>query len=319
MGLQKRTVWLDCDPGFDDWLTLLLVCRSQELNCAGVSVVAGNAPLRITLDNALRIRALHGLQVPIYVGCDKPLHTSSAVTAEYVLGKQGMVTLGEPLPSTAQEADGLDGVGALLDHLRSQKAIKAQTTLVAIGPLTNVARALQQDASAMQAVGEIVIMGGSTDSGNHTPAAEFNIFADPEAADIVFRSGIPIRMFGLNVCRQVLLTQSQVQVVKNWPSAEAQMVSGYLDAYQRIRSSDGSQPMPMYDPIVVLWLLAPELFTFQEAPVDIELDGKLTRGMTVCDLRNRAGRASNAIIAMSADGDAVMTLLLKQLKKALAS
>jgi purine nucleosidase len=117
----------------------------------------------------------------------------------------------------------------------------------------------------------------------------------------------------------VLLTQSQVQVVKNWPSAEAQMVSGYLDAYQRIRSSDGSQPMPMYDPIVVLWLLAPELFTFQDAPVDIELAGQYTRGMTVCDLRNRAGRASNAIIAMSADGDAVMTLLLKQLKKALAS
>jgi purine nucleosidase len=318
MGLQKRTVWLDCDPGFDDWLTLLLVCRSQQLNCAGVSVVAGNAPLDVTLNNALRIRALHDLQVPIYAGCDKPI-LGSLETAQTILGAQGMRTLGEPLPSTEQQADGVDGVGALLAHLRGQQASQAKTTLVAIGPLTNVARALQQDARAMQAVSEIVIMGGSTDSGNHTPAAEFNIFADPEAADIVFRSNIPIRMFGLNVCRQVLLTQSQVQVVKNWPSAEAQMVSGYLDAYQRIRSSDGSQPMPMYDPIVVLWLLAHELFTFQEAPVDIELDGKLTRGMTVCDLRNRAARPTNAIIAMSADGDAVMTLLLKQLKKALAS
>ncbi len=319
MSQQPRTVWLDCDPGFDDWLTLLLVCRSPALYCAGVSVVAGNAPLSITLDNALRIRALHGLQVPIYAGCNKPLQASSAVTAEYVLGKQGMTTLGDSLPSTAHKADGLDGVDALLNHLRSQKAIKAQTTLVAIGPLTNIAKALQQDAAAMQAVAEIVIMGGSTDCGNHTPAAEFNIFADPEAADIVFRSGVPLRMFGLNVCRQVLLTQSHVQTVKGWPSAEAQILSGYLDAYQRIRSADGSAPMPLYDPIVGLWLDSPELFDFQEAPVDIELAGQYTRGMTVCDLRNRAKRPANVCIAMSAKGDAAMTVLLKQLKKALAS
>ncbi len=318
MDLQKRTVWLDCDPGFDDWLTLLLVCRSEKLNCAGVSVVAGNAPLAVTLDNALRIRALHDLQVPIYAGCAKPLQ-SPPETAQHILGAQGMRTLGEPLPSTVQRADGLDGVSALLEHLRSQKTIKAQTTLVAIGPLTNVARTLQQDADAMQAVDEIVIMGGSTDSGNHTPAAEFNIFADPEAADIVFRSNIKVRMFGLNVCRQVLLTQTHVQEVKSWPGAEAQILSGYLEAYLRIRSLDGSQPMPMYDPVVALWLHAPELFGFQEAPVDIELDGKLTRGMTVCDLRNRAARPINARIAMHTDGDAVMTLLLKQLKKALAS
>lgn len=319
MSGQLRTVWLDCDPGFDDWLTLLLVCRSPLLHLAGVSVVAGNAPLNMTLDNALRIRALHGLQAPIYAGAGKPLHTSSAVTAEYVLGKQGMTTLGDPLPSTTQQADGLDGVSALLAHLRNQKASKAQTTLVAIGPLTNVAKALQQDAQAMRSLVEIVIMGGSTDSGNHTPAAEFNIFADPEAADAVFRSGIKVRMFGLNVCRQVLLTQSHVQTVKSWASAEAQILSGYLDAYQRIRSADGSQPMPLYDPVVALWLLAPELFEFQDAPVDIELAGHYTRGMTVCDVRNRAKRPANVRIAMSADGDAAMTLLLQQLKKALAS
>ncbi len=318
MGLQKRTVWLDCDPGFDDWLTLLLVCRSPLLHCAGVSVVAGNAPLAVTLGNALRIRALHGLQVPVYGGCERSLMGGSE-TAQNILGKQGMATLGETLPSTAQKADGMDGVGALLTHLRGQQASQAKTTLVAIGPLTNVAKALQQGARAMQTLDEIVIMGGSTDRGNHTPAAEFNIFADPEAADIVFRSSIPIRMFGLNVCRQVLLTQTHVQEVKSWLGAEAQILGGYLDAYQRIRSSDGLEPMPMYDPVVALWLHAPELFGFQDAPVDIELDGKLTRGMTVCDLRNRAARPINTHIAMRADGDAVMTLLLKQLKKALAS
>lgn len=310
---MQRTIWLDCDPGFDDWLAMLLLAQLPSVHWAGLSVVAGNAPLAITLDNALRICDLHSWSVPVHAGNAQPLE-GSAETAQGILGVQGMRTTGVALPATQRLAASEDGVTALLAHLR---ACEQPTILLATGPLTNIAHALARDREAMNQVSEIVLMGGSTDRGNHTPAAEFNIYADPLAASQVFASGIPIRMFGLNLCRQLLLTQAHVKAVKAMPGQEAQIVAGYLDAYQRIRSTDGSAPMPLYDPAPVLWLHAPELFEFQAAPVDIELQGQFTRGMTVCDLRNRAERACNAQIAMQTRADEAMALFIRLLQKSL--
>jgi purine nucleosidase len=312
---MQRTVWLDCDPGFDDWLAMLLLAQCPGVHWAGMSVVAGNAPLGVTLDNALRICDLHGWHVPVHAGSAQSLEGPQE-TAQSILGAQGMRTTGVPLPATTRQAASQDAVGALLAHLRSSSQ---PTTLMAIGPLTNIALAIAQDRAAMSQVSEIILMGGSTDRGNHTPAAEFNIFADPLAASQVFASGIPIRIFGLNLCRQLLLTQAHVQTVQALPGAKAQIVAGYLDAYQRIRSFDGSLPMPLYDPAVALWLHAPELFEFQAAPVDIELQGQFTRGMTVCDLRNRASRPCNAQIAMQVNAPEAMALFVRLLSQALAA
>jgi purine nucleosidase len=309
----ERTVWLDCDPGFDDWLAMLLLAACPGVRWAGMSVVAGNAPLVITLDNALRICDLHGWSVPVHAGCDEPLEGVKE-TAQGILGTQGMRTMGTPLPETTRQAASQDAVGALLGHLRSSGE---PTTLLATGPLTNIAMGLKRDRVAMSHVSEIILMGGSTDRGNHTPAAEFNIFADPLAASQVFSSGIPIRMFGLNLCRQLLLTQAHVQTLRSLPGAKAQIVAGYLDAYQRIRSADGSLPMPLYDPAVALWLHEPKLFVFQAAPVDVEIQGQFTRGMTVCDLRNRSRRPSNAQVAMEAAADEAMSTFMRLLLKAL--
>jgi purine nucleosidase len=312
---MQRTVWLDCDPGFDDWLAMLLLAACPNVHWVGMSVVTGNAPLAITLDNALRVCDLHAWSVPVHAGSGQPLEGAQE-TAQSILGAQGMRTTGVPLPTTAWQAASQDAVGALLAHLR----ISSQpTTLIATGPLTNIALAIAQDRAAMSQVSEIVLMGGSTDRGNHTPAAEFNIFADPLAASQVFASGIPIRMFGLNLCRHLLLTQAHVQAVQALPGSKAQIVAGYLDSYQRIRSADGSSPMPLYDPAVALWLHAPELFEFQAAPVDIELQGQFTRGMTVCDLRNRTGRSCNAQIAMQVNATEAMALFLRLLGQALAA
>jgi purine nucleosidase len=297
-----RPVWLDTDPGFDDWLTMLMLAAQPGLRWLGVSVVAGNAPLEITLANALRIRHHYGLQVPIYRGSAQPLAGRSE-TAERILGPQGMRTTGEPLPDVAAAADGDDAVAALVAALQ---ASAEPVTLLAIGPLTNIARALQAAPGIKDHIAEIALMGGSTDRGNHTAAAEFNIYADPEAADVVFSSGIPLRMFGLNVCRQVLLTREHVARVKSWPGERAAWLAGHLEAYQRIRSADGSVPMPVYDPVVAAWLARPDLFTFQPARVDIELQGRFTRGMTVCDFR----QPPNAQVAMTADGPVVVDLLL---------
>jgi purine nucleosidase len=309
----ERTVWLDCDPGFDDWLAMLLLTQCPSVHWVGMSVVAGNAPLAITLDNALRISSFHGWPVPVHAGSAQPLQ-GALETAQSILGAQGMRTTGMPLPATTRQAASQDAVGAMLAYLRSSSQ---PITLMATGPLTNIALAIEQDRVAMSQAIEIILMGGSTDRGNHTPAAEFNIFADPLAASLVFASGIPIRMFGLNLCRQLLLTHAHVQAIKAMPGAHAQIVAGYLDAYQRIRSRDGSVPMPLYDPAVALWLHAPELFEFQQAPVDVELQGQFTRGMTVCDLHNRSGRASSVNIAMAVKADSAMAIFVQLLEQAM--
>jgi purine nucleosidase len=184
--------------------------------------------------------------------------------------------------------------------------------------LTHIALALRKEPRVREHIAELVLMGGSTERGNHTPAAEFNIAADPEAADIVFAAGLPLRMFGLNVCRQVLLTREHVETVRGWPGQRALWLAGYLDAYQRMRQPDGGAPMPLYDPVVAAWLWQPELFRFQPARVDIELQGRFTRGMTVCDFRIGPQRPANAEVAMAADGPAVIELVLRALKQSLA-
>lgn len=311
--LGAHSIWLDADPGFDDWLAMLLLASEPRVHWAGMSVVAGNAPLNVTLDNALRIRALHGWRVPVHAGAGHPL-TGAQETAQSILGQQGMRTTGIPLPPTDAPADSLDAVQALLAHLHQTSC----TTLLATGPLTNIALALQRDRAAFARVDQIIHMGGSTDRGNHTPAAEFNIFADPQAAHEVFSSGVPIRMFGLNLCRQLSITQAQVAQVRALPSAAAQIVAGYLEGYLQIRSSDGRLPMPLYDPAVALYLIAPDLFEFQAAPVDIELQGRFTRGMTVCDLRNRSGRPTNVQVAMHVRADEALALLMSRLTASLS-
>jgi purine nucleosidase len=307
-----RPVWLDADPGFDDWLTMLMLAAHPGLHWLGMSVVAGNAPLPVTLANALRIRRHYGLQVPVHAGCAQPL-AGALETAERILGADGMRTTGEPLPAVDDLADGSDGVAALLAALRVSHA---PVTLVAIGPLTNVARALQAEPGIVSQVDELLLMGGSSDRGNHTPAAEFNIYADPEAADVVFNApGLRRRMFGLNLCRQVLVERRHVEEVKAWPGQRAAWLAGHLEGYLRIRSADGNVPMPLYDPVVAAWLWQPDAFRFQPARVDIELQGRFTRGMTVCDFRTGPQKPANVQVAMEAGGEAVMRQMLDAVGK----
>ena len=319
-----RRVWLDADPGFDDWVALLMLAVNPQVQWIGMSVVAGNAPLQHTLANALDIRRHYGLKVPIYAGCDKPLIAPPTglqrITAQNILGESGMHTRAERLPSTGDAPDGHDAAGALIAALNNATAAGQESltplaplTLIVLGPMTNIATALARDPSIAAHIGEIVFMGGSTERGNHTPAAEFNIYADPEAAAVVMNSGIALRMFGLNLCRQVLLTQAHVRAMQAWPGQRAQWLAGYCDAYQRIRSADGSVPMPVYDPVVTAWLAAPQHFEFSAARVDVELHGRFTRGMTVCDFKPAPTTPANVQVAMAAKGEEVIELMLTSL------
>lgn len=309
-----RKIWLDTDPGFDDWLTMLLLSVNPWLDWLGVSVAAGNAPLDVTYDNALRIKAHYGLDVPLYRGCADPLNGRQE-TAQCILGEAGMRTTGASLPPVAAAAAGLHACDALVAAIRQHPG---EITLLAIAPLTNIATALLQAPDIAAQIKEIILMGGSTDQGNHTAAAEFNIYADPEAADVVFRSGVPLRMFGLNLCRQLAVTGAEVEQLRQVGTPRSDWLAGYLESYLRIRSADGSVPMPMYDPVVALYLRWPELFEFKPAHVDIELDGRLTRGMTVCEFRVPKRAAANVEIAMTTNGWLAMQHLMEDLLPAIS-
>ena len=309
-----RKIWLDTDPGFDDWLTMLLLAANPELDWLGISVAAGNAPLDVTYDNALRIKTHYELSTPMYRGCALPL-SGQPETAQCILGEAGMRTTGTSLPPVAAALQGMHASDALIAAIRQYPG---QITLLAIAPLTNVATALLRAPDIAAHLKEIILMGGSADQGNHTAAAEFNIYADPEAADVVFRSGVPLRMFGLNLCRQIMVTKAEVTQIRSIGTPRSDWLAGYLEGYLRIRSDDGAIPMPLYDPVVALYLRWPELFQFQPAHVDIELDGRFTRGMTVCEFRVPKRASANANIAMTTNGALAMQRLMEDLLPALS-
>ncbi|MBK7261453.1 MAG: nucleoside hydrolase [Rubrivivax sp.] len=308
-------LWFDTDPGFDGWMAWALIEAEPSMRLHGVSVVAGNAPLNISLANALAIKALHGFAAPVHAGCDRPL-AMAPVTAQDVLGDMGMETTGPTLPGSAAPPTPGHGVQALIDCVRAHPG---RITLLAVGPLTNVATAFALAPELPALLAGLVIMGGSTIGGNITAAAEFNIHADPEAAARVFDCGVPVQMFGLNVCRQLPIGQPQIDRLKAIGSARAALFAGYLEGYVAIGRRRGRPVQSLYDPTPVIWLARPKLFDLQAARVDIELQGRFTRGMTVCDLRTPALARANARVAVKADGHAALEWAMQRLESLLAA
>lgn len=303
-------IWLDTDPGFDDWMAWALLEAAPDFDLRGVGVVAGNAPLATTLRNALAIRELHGFRTPVYAGCDRPL-AQPQTTAQDVLGEDGMESTGRRLPAPTTRPEPQHAVQALIDAVR---AAPGEITLLAVGPLTNVAAAFALAPELPSLLKQLVIMGGSTVGGNATAAAEFNIHADPEAAARVFACGVPVHMFGLNVCHQVGVTDAHVARVRAIGGEAASVFADYLDGYVAIARQRGRAFQSLYDPSPVIWLARPALFTLKPGRVEIELAGTHTRGMTVCDLRAKALTRANAQVAMHADGPAALDWAFTQLE-----
>jgi purine nucleosidase len=306
-------LWLDTDPGFDDWMAWALIESMPEMQLLGVSVVAGNAPLRQTLSNALRIKSLHGWTTAVHAGSEGPL-SQAQVTAQDVLGDHAMATIERPLPAASAVLASTDAVLALSEALRSNPG---EITVLAIGPLTHLAQLLAQSPQAAKQIRQLVIMGGSTDRGNATPAAEFNFLADAQAAHQVFESGVDIRMFGLNVCRQVLVGHEHVARLRAIGSTKAHIFADYLAAYVNIAARRQAVYMSVYDPTPVAWLANPQWFTLQPARVDIELQGRWSTGMSVCELRVPDKALPNAQVAMTAQGPKIMDWMMRQLEQVL--
>lgn len=306
--VTRERMIIDCDPGHDDALALLLADHLADL--VGVTTVSGNAPLSAVTANALGLVTMMEADVPVHAGAAEPLAPGDGQPrhATHVHGASGMDGVDVP---AAPDAAGDDAVGYLLDASRREPGL----WLVAIGPLTNVAEAIRKDSEFVARLAGISIMGGSTRGGNVTAAAEFNVWADPEAADVVFRSGADIRLCGLNLTHQVKTSQAlleRIRAVGTARGALAVQIIEYL--HGRMMELTGEAAAALHDPCAVLAVTHPALFEFTRRPVAVSLHDPLTRGMTVIDERYSGRTDPHQVqVAYGIDPAAALALLLEAL------
>lgn len=311
---MPRRIIIDTDPGQDDAVAILLALASpEELDVAGIVAVAGNVPLAHTERNARRIVELAGRRdVPVHAGCARPM-ARALVTAEHVHGRTGLdgVDLPEPdLPLQARH-----GVDFIIETLLDAAA--GSVTLVALGPLTDIAMALVKAPQIVPHVREIVLMGGAYfEVGNITPTAEFNIFVDPEAADVVLASGIPVVMAPLDLTHRMLATRARLDRVAALGNRAGRTVAGLLAFSERFDLAKyGGLGAPLHDPCTIAWLLKPELFSGRMINVSIETQGRLTLGMTVADWWQITDRPRNVHFLREGDADGFFDLLTTRLAR----
>ena len=308
--MGARPLIIDCDPGQDDAIALLMAIGSAaEFDLLGVTAVAGNVPLAKTEANARRVRELAGRpDLPVYAGCPRPM-VRTPVTAEAVHGPSGID--GADLPEPSRPAEETHAVDFLVHTLAEASR---PVTLATLGPLTNVALAIIKNPSILDNVAEVVAMGGAVGLGNVTPAAEFNIYADPHAAHVVFEAGVPITMVGLDVTRQAIATPARIESIRSLGTAPVTAVCGMLEYYGARTTAKYRHGPPLHDPCVIGFLLKPELFEGRDMNVVIELAGEHSLGRTVCYLDRRSG-APNARVLEHVDADGFFALLIERLAR----
>ena len=295
---------IDCDPGLDDAVALILAHRHARI--VGITTVSGNVPLAATTANALTLTALLDADLPVHRGAPRPL-AGEPTYAAHVHGAAGLGDIEPPAHDLRPASD--DAVSFLLD------AASPDLWVVAVGPLTNLALAIERDPGWVRRIAGISLMGGSTAGGNVTAAAEFNIFADPEAAARVFASGANITMCGLNLTHQVHTSDALVARLRSVETPLAQFGAQVFDFLHGVmKELAGSRAAALHDPCAVLAVTHPELFQTTPRAVAVELAGTLTRGMTVVDERpgNRA-QPANVQVAYAIDAERAMALVLDSL------
>jgi inosine-uridine nucleoside N-ribohydrolase len=297
---------LDCDPGHDDAVAMLLAAASPALDLRAITTVAGNGTLdKVTL-NARRVCTLAGIRdVPIAPGADRPLQRALE-TAAHVHGESALDGPALPDPDVPLDPRPADELIASV-VAESDEPV----TLIAVGPLTNVATALERHPNLAAGLREIVVMGGSTERGNHAPYAEFNIYVDPEAADRVFTSGVPLTMVGLNLTHQAIATPAVVDRLRALDTELARVVTGWMTFFaSTYLARFGFAGPPVHDPCAVALAIDPTLVRCVETFVAIETEGRWTRGATVVDLHDRLGRPPNARVAMALDAERFWDLVI---------
>jgi inosine-uridine nucleoside N-ribohydrolase len=309
---MRRPIIIDTDPGQDDAVAILLTLASPaELELLGIVAVAGNVPLALTQRNARIVCELAGRpDIPVHAGCARPLHRD-LVTAEYIHGKTGLD--GPVLPEPTMPLQPQHGVDYLIETLRRSEA--GAVTLCALGPLTNIGMALVKAPDIAPKVREIVMMGGAYfEVGNVTPAAEFNIYVDPHAADVVLRSGIPVTIIPLDVSHKALTTKPRIQRFRALGTRCGRTVAEMLEFFERYDVEKyGADGGPLHDPGVVAYLLRPDLYRGRHVNVTIETGSALTLGMSVVDWWGVTDRPPNARFLNDVDADGFYDLLTQRI------
>ena len=301
---------LDCDPGHDDAIAMVLALASPELDVKAITASAGNQTPDKTLRNVLRMLTLLGRQdIPVAGGARKPL-MRELIIAENVHGESGLDGPALPEPDFTPQA--CTAVELMAKTLRESPQ---PVTIVATGPQTNVALLLNSHPELHDKIARIVMMGGAMVLGNWQPAAEFNIYVDPEAAEIVFQSGIPIVMAGLDVTHKAQIHDQDIARFRQLGNPVATVVAGLLDFFMAYHRDEkwGFVGAPLHDPCTIAWLLKPELFTSVERWVGVETQGKYTQGMTVVDYYFLTGNPPNTTLLLDVDRQGFVDLLAERL------
>ncbi len=305
--MKKPKIILDCDPGHDDAVAIIFAAKHCDI--LGITTVSGNVSLDLTTHNALITSQIIKQDIPVYSGANRPL-IAEPIHAPGIHGESG---LGGPiLPKLTKELSGSNAVEFIINTVRAQT--DNELWLVAIGPLTNIALAIRTAPDILDKIAGISIMGGSNSFGNRTPAAEFNIIADPEAAAIVFSSGARIIMSGLNLTHQFGVLREDIAKIREINTTVSEFVADMLEFFASMYEQRyfGEFNGPLHDPCAIMVISHPELFEFANRNVEVELTGTYTRGMTVVDERNvKNDLKKNVELALNIDRQKAMDLLIE--------
>lgn len=306
--MSKIPVFIDCDPGADDILALLLACNMPQLDVVGISTLCGNVEGDKTFINAKKTVGVIGKDIPIYRGADSPMFRE-LITGKNVHGEDGMGGIASEIPTPNINDNSEKAWDAIY---REAKAHNGELVLVAVGPMTNVAIALAKYKELPSLLKKIVIMGGSAAYGNVTPPAEFNIYVDPEAAQILFKCGAPIYMLGLDATEKAVLLPEDIEKIGAMTSNQAKFAYAILKNIMDFYIAHGHAGNCMHDPCAVLYIAYPEIFTGKPAGICVETKASITRGKTVCDMYTDIKFGfENAYVMTDVDRDALAEKIIE--------
>ena len=303
MSNSGKKIIIDCDTGIDDALALLVALQHPGWDTLGITAVAGNVGLEHTAPNSIRICTLVGQKIPVYAGAAKSLYCEYR-SAERVHGANGLGGIELPLGYDVEQESALSFL------TRSVRENPGEIEIVAIGPLTNIALAILTDPHFCENTGRLTIMGGAINGGNATPAAEFNVWADPEAAKIVFNAGIPMTMIGLDVTNQAILG---FDVVDRWRCSDNLVVrtaGELLHSFHHFLDGIGAKGYALHDPLTIAYVMDPTLVTTQEMFIDVETKAAIANGKTVADIFKVTGNKPNISAAVDLDIDRFLKLFV---------
>ena len=307
--MEKIKMILDCDTGHDDAVALMLAAGHPRIELLGVTVVAGNQVLERTVENTLNVCQHLDIPVPVYAGCDRPLVRDQVVAGD-IHGKSGLD--GPVFPERVREAEKEHAVSYLI---RTLLASDGDITLVPTAPLTNIAMAMRLEPAIIPKIKQISLMGGAVGLGNASPAAEFNILADPEAAHIVFSSGVPIVMMGLDLTNQALADMDVIRRMEAIGNKAGKLFGDIMRFTFNTQKLNGLSAGPVHDVTAIAWLVRPEIFETRSMHVEIDLTHGPCYGRTVCDPNGRTGKGANALVGLGLDLGSFWDLVEKTLRR----